>query len=490
MKATILIEDEINCTIQGLEAEFRRRLVKKYKKEIPNARYMPAVRLGRWDGKKEFFYLNGSTYVNLLDQILPDLVAEGYDVELDDRRTYQTQFDFEAVNADSVNFALWPSGHPAAGQPIQLRDHQVDAINQFLSNPQCIQELSTGSGKTMVTAVVSQRCETYGRTVVIVPNKSLVVQTERDYKLLNLDVGVWFGDRKEFGHKHTICTWQSLNVLLKNAKNRLQAESEGLVTIADFIEDVVAVIVDEAHNLKASILTELLTGAMAKIPIRWALTGTIPKEEYEWWSLLTSIGPVINRVAAADLQEKGILSNCHINIRQLIDHGEYKDYQSELKYLVDNPERMTYIAEMIKGIAQEGNTLVLVDRLAAGEHLCAELTDAVFVSGKDKVSKRKDHYDSVAVSDNKIIVATYGVAAVGIDLPRLFNVVLIEPGKSFVRTIQSIGRGLRKAHDKTDVQIWDITSTMKFSKRHLTKRKTYYNEAHYPHSTTKIDWQK
>jgi superfamily II DNA or RNA helicase len=490
MKCTLIIQDEVNCQFSGLEADFRRRLCSKMKRDIPNARYMPAVRLGRWDGKKEFFYINGSTYVNLLDQILPLIEAEGYDIELVDQRDYQTEFDFEAVTADSFKHALWPADHPAAGQSIQLRDHQVDAINQFLANPQCIQEIATGAGKSILGTVLCQRCEQYGRTIMIVPNKSLVVQTERDYRLLGLDVGVWFGDRKEFGHKHTICTWQSLNVLLKNAKNRLQAESEGLVTIADFIEDVVAVIVDEAHNLTASVLTELLTGPMAKIPIRWALTGTIPKEEFEWWSLLTSIGPVINRIAAAELQEKGILSNCHINIRQLIDHGEYRDYQSELKYLVDNPERMSHIASMIRDIATEGNTLVLVDRLAAGEHLCAELTDAVFVSGKDKVSKRKEHYDSVAISDNKIIVATYGVASTGIDLPRLFNVVLIEPGKSFVRTIQSIGRGLRKGHDKDMVQIWDITSTMKFSKRHLTKRKTYYSDAHYPYTVEKVDWQR
>lgn len=248
-------------------------------------------------------------------------------------------------------------------------------------------------------------------------------------------------------------------------------------------------VVSNCHQAKAEALTELLTGPMAQIPIRWGLTGTIPKIEYEWMSLLVSIGPVVNRLAAVDLQEKGILSQCHVNIRQLIDHGEYRDYQSELKYLVDNADRMTYIAQMIQKISESGNTLVLVDRLAAGEHLCSALPEAVFISGKDKVSKRKDHYDTMAVSDNLITVATYGVAAVGIDIPRLFNVVLIEPGKSFVRTIQSIGRGLRKAHDKNSVQIWDLTSTMKFSKRHLTQRKKFYSEAEYPYSVEKIDWQ-
>ena len=114
---------------------------------------------------------------------------------------------------------------------------------------------------------------------------------------------------------------------------------------------------------------------------------------------------------------------------------------------------------------------------------------AVFVSGSTKASERKDEYDEVATSSDKIIVATYGVAAVGINIPRIFNLVLIEPGKSFVRVIQSIGRGIRKAEDKDFVQIWDITSTCKFAKRHLTKRKAFYKEANYPFTQEKLEWK-
>jgi superfamily II DNA or RNA helicase len=490
MKCIIKISDEVNVKFEGLELDIRKKLTARFKKDIPHARYLPAVRLGRWDGKKAFFNLGGTSYLNLLDQILPMIEQAGYDIELDDQRQYQTHFEFEPVEADSFASAVWPQGHPAAGQPITIREHQQKVINQFLGNPQSLQEVATGAGKTLITAALSQRCESYGRTIVIVPNKSLVVQTERDYQLLGLDVGVWFGDRKEFGHAHTICTWQSLNNLMKNARNQIGAEASGLMTIQDFIQGVVAVIVDECHQAKAEALTELLTGPLSRIPIRWGLTGTIPKDEYEWFSLLVAVGPVISRLAAVELQEKGILSQCHVNIRQLVDHGEYRDYQSELKYLVDNADRMAHISKMIADIAQSGNTLVLVDRLSAGNHICATLPDAVFISGKDKLKDRKAQYDQMAVSDNKITVATYGVAAVGIDIPRLFNVVLIEPGKSFVRTIQSIGRGLRKAQDKDMVQIWDITSTMKFSKRHLTKRKSFYSEAEYPFTIEKVDWQR
>ena len=81
------------------------------------------------------------------------------------------------------------------------------------------------------------------------------------------------------------------------------------------------------------------------------------------------------------------------------------------------------------------------------------------------------------------------MAAVGINLPRIFNLVLVEPGKSFVRVIQSIGRGIRNAEDKDHVEIWDITSTCKFAKRHLTARKRFYTEANYPFTIEIVEWQ-
>ena len=42
--------------------------------------------------------------------------------------------------------------------------------------------------------------------------------------------------------------------------------------------------------------------------------------------------------------------------------------------------------------------------------------------------------------------------------------------------------------DKDFVQIWDITSSAKFSKRHLTERKKFYNEARYPYTIEKVRW--
>ena len=443
---------------------------------------MPAVKLGRWDGTVSFFSQGGLTYVNLLEDIVPILEDNNYTFDLDDRRQ-AWDLKFEPVKEDTFSHVTWPEGHTMEGQPIVLRDHQVEVINNFINNPQCLQEVATAAGKTIITAALSKLIEPYGRSIIIVPNKSLVTQTEEDYINMGLDVGVYFGDRKEPGRTHTICTWQSLNILEKKRQN---AEDD---LIEEFKRDVVCVIVDEVHQAKADVLRRLLTNVYGYVPIRWGLTGTVPKADYEFKSLHVSLGDVINRVSAAELQAKGLLAKCQIEILQMWDYVDYKNYREEQTHLVTKQERINYIGRMVEQMRQSGNTLVLVDRVKSGELLTEAIPNSVFVRGATKADERKEHYDDVKTADDKVIVATYGVAAVGINLPRIFNLVLIEPGKSFVRVIQSIGRGIRKAQDKDFVQVWDVCSTAKFSKRHLTERKKFYREAQYPFTVTKVDYQ-
>ena len=479
----IVIQDEVNIKLEGLPVEVRRKIANRLKFEVPYARYMPQYKLGRWDGKVNFFGIGGTGYVNHLDVIQQVLLENNVEItDIDDQREH-VDLKFETVDESFWGDKTWPKGHPAEGEPIRLRDYQVEVVNNFLLNPQSLQEVATGAGKTIITATLSKITEDYGRSLVVVPNKSLVTQTEEDYINCGLDVGVYFGDRKELGKTHTICTWQSLNILDKKHK-----DGEAVLSLAEFLEGVSTIIIDEVHQAKAEVLKNLLTRNLRNAPIRWGLTGTIPKEKFEFESIHASLGPVIGQVSAKELQDKGVLSQCHVNVVQLLDTPEFRDYQSELKYLVTDNKRIEYIAKLLNGIKNSGNTLILVDRISAGEKLQELIEGSVFVKGDVKLKDRKEAYDEIKEGTNKVIVATYGVAAVGINIPRIFNLVLIEPGKSFVRVIQSIGRGVRKAKDKDFVQIWDLTSTCKFAKRHLTQRKKFYKEAQYPFTIEKVDW--
>ena len=479
----LIIKDEVNIKFEGLAVETRRKIANKLKFDLPYARHMPAYKLGRWDGTVSFFGIGGTGYLAHLDVALPIVEGDGYDIEVIDQRIAPNlEFNKITENYWADQGKTWPKGHPEEGKPIVLRDYQYDVVNKFLENPQALQEVATGAGKTITTATLSHLCEPYGRTMIIVPNKSLVTQTEEDYVNLGLDVGVYFGDRKELGKTHTICTWQSLNILDKKSK-----DYEAVLTLAEFIDGVSAIIIDEVHQAKADVLKKLLTVNFRNAPIRWGLTGTVPKEKWEFQGILAGIGPVINNVSAHDLQEKGVLANLDIQILQSKDIETFRNYAEEYTWLVTDSKRLDWIGDHINKIIKDGNTLVLVNRIDTGKKLLERLPDATFIRGDVKLDDRKEQYDEIKTSDDKIIIATYGVAAVGINIPRIFNLVLIEPGKSFIRVIQSIGRGIRKAEDKDFVQIWDMTSTCKYAKRHLTERKRFYREAKYPHSVTKVD---
>lgn len=487
MKATLEIKDEVNVKIHGLSRETRIALVKKFKFILPYARHTPAFKLGRWDGTVAFFQMGGSTYINLLPEILPIIIDQGYDVELNDTRDYRIDYAFQHVDANTFDYMTWPVGHPHEDKPIVLRDHQVETINGFYDDTQSIQEVATGAGKTIITAILSMMCQDYGRTIIVVPNRSLVTQTEEDYINIGLDVGVIFGGRKEYGHQHTICTWQSLDNMVKAEK---KAKDPDKMTMSEFMDngdEIVAIIVDEAHGAKAEVLKQMMQGPFAKVPIRWGLTGTVPKEVFDRNALVCSIGHVTNEVTAKSLQDKGILANCHVNILQYLDWVLYNSYPAEMKFLSGDIARLEQISRQIISINESGNTLLLVNHIKTGKLLEEMIPNSVFLSGATKNDARKLEYDKIKEVDNRVIIATYGIAAVGINIPRIFNLCLHEPGKSFIKVIQSIGRGLRVASDKDHVEIWDFTSNCKFAKRHLTQRKKFYRDAQYPFTITKVE---
>jgi superfamily II DNA or RNA helicase len=488
---TIVLNDEVNVKLKGLESDVktRKKIVQALEYFLPYAYHVPMFKLGRWDGKKSFATLGGTTYLNLLDRVFPILEENNYDIEIEDNRK---RWDIDFPSIESVSEALaqktWPEGHPLVGQPIVLRDYQLEAIKSFIENHQSIESLTTGAGKTIISAALSMICEPLGRTIVIVPSKTLVTQTEDDYKNLGLDVGVFYGDRKELNHTHTICTWQSLYSLDKQTANK----KHGLLSdkdIHEFLDGVVMVLTDECHTVKASSLTTLLTGPFKNVPIRWGFTGTIPKEEYNFLNLLLCIGPVVKTITASELQEKGVLANLDISIIQTQEQIKFADYHSEYSFLVTNEKRLKWLSSFIEDISETGNTLVLIDRIETGEKLLDLIEkDCMFVHGGVTNKKRREHFKQMNENDNEIVIASYGTSSTGLNVNRIFNLILVEPGKSFVRVIQSIGRSIRMAADKDFANIYDITAATKYSKKHSTERKKYYKEAKYPSRTIKVEY--
>lgn len=456
----ISIKDEVHCTITGLSNPHNSFLYDKFGIFVEGHIFLPSVKLGRWDGKTRFFEKTGRTFIRILDEIIPHLVEMGYEIEIEDTRAIMKHPKTRASKD------MFSDREGYGGKPIEVRPYQVDVINTLIDEGSGFAIAGTGAGKTLITAGL---CEVYGRdgyrTITIVPSGDLIKQTLEAFIMCGMDAGEYSGDKKELNRQHVIATWQSL-------QNNPQVMKLFQV-----------VLVDEAHGSKATVVKELINTYGAHIAFRFGVTGTFPKPLIDKYSLKCSIGNILKTITTKWLIENGYLAEIEIELLQTQEDVNLPDYSAEKAYLSRAEDRLDHIAFMIQqDMKLFGNTLVLVNSIPFGRKLQKLIPGSVFLSGESDTDLRKDNYDEYENRDDVIVIATSGIASTGISIDRIFCLYLIDAGKSFIKAIQSLGRGLRKGRGKNKVWVKDISSCLKYSKKHLKDRIKWYTEAGYPFS--------
>lgn len=301
------------------------------------------------------------------------------------------------------------------------------------------------------------------RSLVIVPSNDLVEQTVETFRAAQLDVGIYSGNTKDIYHMVVVGTWQALQ------------NNPAIVREFD------SIIVDEAHGAKAKVVGELINVHAGDIGYRWGFTGTMPKPEIDMMTLRGSIGEVLFRITAKELMDRGFLAKLEIEPVELVESCEqFPDYASEKTYLGKSKNRLDLIADFVIAKADEhGNTLVLVNSVQQGKNLQKLIRGSVFLYGNDDTETRTAQYEAFERNDGMIVIATYGIASTGISIDRIFCLCMVDAGKSFTRVIQSIGRSIRRGRDKDYSKVYDIYSSLKWSKKHLKERVKYYKESLY-----------
>jgi superfamily II DNA or RNA helicase len=263
------------------------------------------------------------------------------------------------------------------------------------------------------------------------------------------------------------------------------------------------VVVSNCHGSKASKLFELLTDYGNNIVHRYGLTGTLPDEPIEKLRTHIALGPVIHSVSAKELIAKEWLAVPNITVMQLNDinyllaNGVPKPhdlmYEEEEHFFKVNLNRKKWIADFVIETQQKSsisNTLILVNTIKFGKELHELIPNSYVLNGADKVNLRTTIYDLFETNNDMVVICTKQIAGVGLSIDRIFNLIYIDAGKSFINTIQQIGRGLRKSADKDNVNIIDICSNLSSANGRMKKRVSYYKAAGYPHQRCLINYDK
>jgi superfamily II DNA or RNA helicase len=115
-----------------------------------------------------------------------------------------------------------------------------------------------------------------------------------------------------------------------------------------------------------------------------------------------------------------------------------------------------------------------------------------FVHGGVDTVDREEIRKIMEIENDAIVVASYGTFSTGINIKNLHNIIFAMPTKSTIRTLQSIGRGLRQKEGKDLATLYDIADDMRYKKhmnftlKHFVERTKIYNEEQFPFKIYKI----
>ena len=488
-KITSMLVSKVNEVYIKVDVEpyIQKELSDFFTFEVPGAKFMPSVRNRYWDGKIRLFSpANGQIYTGLLPYLKE--FCKRNDLEIVIEKGIENEKELDDKIVEKFIKSLKPK---SKGKLLEVRDYQIDAVHNAISNNRALLLSPTASGKSLIIYSLVRYYQMMGlKTLILVPTTSLVEQMYSDF----LDYGwkdkfiqrVYQGHDKDVNKDVIISTWQSLYKLPKK-----------------YFDDFGCVIGDEAHLFKAKSLTSILT-KLHDCKYRFGLTGTLDGTQTHRLVLEGLFGNLKKVVKTKELMDLNTLADLTIKCLLLkhdnLDCKQVYDmkYQEEIDFLVSNHERNRFIANLTVGT--KGNTLCLFQLVEKHGFKLHDLINEriygnrklFFVYGGVSTDIREDVRKITEDENDAIIVASYGTFSTGINIQNLHNVIFASPSKSRVRVLQSIGRGLRKGSNKEKVTLYDLADDLtyrdkkNFTLRHFLERVTIYNEEEFEYTIKKI----
>lgn len=465
---------KINESLIQIEADsgIIRELSEALTFDVPGAKFMPSYRARHWDGKVRLLNSrNNTTHAGLYSTI--ETFAHEHD--------YECEVDSSLNDTDEISLVECKEFADTLNLPVEPHEHQLRAFAFAVRNRRCIIISPTASGKSLIAYLITRWYNE--RTLIVVPTVSLVIQMIKDFESYGYKEyvhGITAGVDKDTDAKIIVSTWQSMFDMP-----------------AKYFQDFRLIIGDEAHLFKAKSLTGILS-KMINTPYRIGMTGTLDGQHVHQLVLEGLFGKVEKIIDTSELIESGKLAQLKIKIIVLKhEKPEQRDYQEELDYIVTNESRNKFITNLT--LSLKGNTLVLYSFVEKHGRILHEMIQGKckhdnvhFVSGGVDGQQREEIRQLTEKSDNSIIVASYGTFSTGINIRNLDNIIFASPTKSRIRTLQSIGRGLRISDRKNKCKLYDIADDLSFRNKknftltHLIERIKMYNEESFPYEIHNI----
>ena len=359
-----------------------------------------------------------------------------------------------------------------------LYPYQEDAIKRCLKFGRGNIIVGTGGGKTLIMSTlirtILQSNPSY-KVVIILP-PALINQTYTDFVHHGITPNLlskWNGSSK----------YSPTSIVLASSKT-VVSKSQDITPI----ENCDVLLCDEVHTVKKS---NKITKVIKKVKTnnRIGLTGTLPDNKIDEWTIIGIFGPIIYEKSGADLREEGYITDAVVR-RLIISYDDapkikpkFNDpthaYNIEKKFTNEHPKKYKIIEKICN--QYDNNVLILVDNIEPGEALEKHLRkstdkEVFFIQGKVPNEDRDNIQKLMETRDDIICIAMSKIFSVGISINNIHHIIFTSIGKAKTKIIQSIGRGVRNHDRKLFLTIWDLIDKLKYGLQHGEKRTRLYED--------------
>jgi superfamily II DNA or RNA helicase len=329
--------------------------------------------------------------------------------------------------------------------------------------------------QTLLTAFDRKYSETKKKVVDVEVDKTSLDSLMGQLKILCIDLL----NSPQAKHK-------AIEKKIKEVKNKIEDKQKMFQNKADLrnlVSQCQLLIIDETH-IAAEIIEEISVRAKNAY-YKCGLSGTPQRMDNQDIRMFGATGPVIHRVTSSDLIKRGFLVKPYIYTIDIdfVDKSAPSYQETYKNAIVNNQQKNELIRDLAEDMHSQGRpTIIMVERIEHGKILEEMIENCLFVPGGDgsddkpipdeELDYRKYQLDRL--EKNEIIMCATSWCFTGIDAPKISCIILACSIGSPNTITQQIGRGLRKAEDKSDCVIFDFKHKEKSLRTQFYSRNKVY----------------
>ena len=357
-----------------------------------------------------------------------------------------------------------------------LRDYQDDAVDTILKKQFGIVEIGTGGGKGLIISEIIRKLNV--NTLLVVDKRELLKQLQGVLETtLGVEIGIIGFGEEDMTKNITVATVQTLSKHLKKYE--------------PFLKKIRMLLTDETHHTSARSY-QRLSNYLKNTQFRYGFSGTARRTDGNDMAIWAVTGYIEYQMNAEKLISEGWLMKPNIIfVKDYMSKESIKVLEEESKtglinetdnyanfyqtFIAENKERNELIQNYVKW-SDSSKILILVKLVEHGRVLEEAIGGSVYLHGDVVKKRRMEIFKNFVNGKLRVLIGTISIFSEGLDIPALRTIINASANKSDIKSIQTLGRVLRKQDGKTVATYIDFMDESRFFRKASYSRVTAFRD--------------